>query len=250
MKIDVVAWGDEISGLSFKSADKQSTITAHSFRYSAPVAYSGPLLMEIYRNDGGKSDIKQEPLSDDDKGHQIIPLTEADAETGPDDKTKAKQGLALELENRRKKNPSLVALASLPGSSCPRATVLLAPADGGTFTAYVIDDDPSKLPLGQLRVHNLSPYEILVRCNGTQSKELKTRESFIASSNRQQVVYELAYKLEEKWKMQENNIIPIGPNEQAQMIVLKSKNRYFLSTDGAGTGFLQIVTLLRGPTAR
>jgi hypothetical protein len=59
------------------------------------------------------------------------------------------------------------------------------------------------------------------------------------------LIYELAYKAGEEWKMQENNIIPVRATEQAQMMILKSGNQFFLSTDGSSGGFLQIVTLRR-----
>jgi hypothetical protein len=246
MKIDLVSWGDAIKGLSLKTAESKGGLTAQSFRYSQPVSYSGPAILEIYRGGSGAEEPVPEPTADD-LAHQLMPLPPVDEKVEAGDKKLEKTGLALELEKRRKKAPTLVSLAALP-SGCSRATVLLAPADGETYTSYVIDDDPSKLPPGQLRIHNLSPLEILVRCNGKQQKELKTRESFISPAENQQIIYELAYKAGDEWKMQENNIIPIRENEQTQMMILKSKNSFFQSTDGSSGGFLQIVTLRRGPS--
>ncbi len=247
MKIDLVAWGDNITGLSLKAGQSKGDVTAMAFRYSTPVPYSGPAIMEIYKSGDGNAAAVPAP-SAEDLGHELKPLTAEEASPASGADAKPKQGLALELEKRREKNPSLVALAALPAYGCRRATVLLAPADGGTFTAYVIDDDPSKLPLGQIRVHNLSPIKIAVRCNGTLNKELNTRDTFVAPVKNQQLIYELAYQTGEEWQMQENNIIPVRETEQTQMIILKSINRFFLSTDGASGGFLQIVTLRRGPT--
>jgi hypothetical protein len=244
LKIDLVAWGDEIKGLSFKPGAGKESVTALSFRYSTPVTYSGPVLMEIYKT-GGENTEPEVEMTEDDKAHQLMPLLPEDVNPEPGANAAPKQGLALELEMRRKKAPTLVALAALPASGCSRATVLLAPSSEGTFTAYVIDDDPSKLPMGKLRIHNLSPFAVLLRCNGKQGKELKTRESFIAPAENQQLIYELAYKEGTEWTMQENNIIPIRATEQAQMIVLKSKNSFFLSSDGSSGGFLQMVTLRR-----
>ena len=244
MKIDLVAWGDKITGLSLKSGESKGTITALSFRYSAPVTYSGPALMEIHKAGGDETSNAPEP-SAEDKAHQLMPLLESPAEAASSEAAKPKQGLALELEKRRAKDPTLVALAALPPSGCQRATVLLAPADAGTFIAYVIDDDPGKLPLGKMRLHNLSPVPISVRCNGKVSKELKTREAFVVPAENGQIIYELAYKLGDEWKMQENNVIPVRDTEQTQMIVLKSTNSFFLSSDGGGGGFLQVVTLRR-----
>lgn len=246
LRIDMVAWGSDITGLSLKPGQSKGAVTALAFRYSTPVSYSGPAIMEIYKSGNGNAASAPVP-SADDLAHELEPLIAEDSPSGSAEAAKPKQGLALELEKRREKAPTLVALAALPASGCRRATILLAPADGGTYTAYVIDDDPSKLPSGQLRIHNLSPMEISLRCNGQLTKELKSRDSFIAPVQSQQLIYELAYKLGDEWRMQENNIIPVRETEQTQMIILKSNNQYFLSTDGASGGFLQVVTLRRGP---
>jgi hypothetical protein len=247
MKIDMVAWGDDITGLSLKPGQTKGKVTALAFRYSTPLSYSGPAVMEIYRSGDGDAKSVPEPTAEDIE-HELHPLVADDRETVEGKATKPKHRLARELEKRRKKTPTLVALAALPEYGCRRATVLLAPDDGGTYTAYVIDDDPSKLPLGQLRVHNLSPLGIALRCNGGANQVLKTRESFIAPIQNQTLIYELAYKLGDEWRTQENNIIPVRETEQTQMIVLKSNNRFFMSTDGSSGGFLQVVTLRRGPS--
>lgn len=247
LKIDFVSWGNEIKGLSLKPGANKGTISALSFRYSTPVAYSGPPLMAIYQTDSGGASAAApitKPTAQDlaREGHPLLVPDNPD----PNAKAGAKQGLALELEKRRKKEPTLVALAVLPGG-CRRATVLLGPADPGTYIAYVIDDDPTKLPVGQVRIHNLCPFPIAMRCNGSPSKELKTRDAMVVPPKNEQLFYDLAYKVGDQWEMQENNVIPIRPKEQTQMIVLKSKNSFFLSSDGSGSGFLQIITLRRGP---
>lgn len=243
LKIDMVSWGDEIGGLSFKAGDKSSEITALPFRYSVPASYSGPAIMEIFKNGDGKKQALPE-LSKEDKEHEMIPLNLAPLSPPAEKDGSAKTGIALELEKRRVKNPTLVALAQLP-VGCRRATVLLVPSAGGTFIAYVIDDDPSKLPLGQLRVHNLSPHSIAMRVNGSASKELKTREAMVVPAPDQQISYDIAYQMDGEWKFQEHNIIPIRSQEQTQMIVLRSDNQFFRSSDGASGGFLQIITLRR-----
>jgi hypothetical protein len=243
MKIDLVAWGDDINGLSLKPGQSNATITAKAFRYSDAVAYTGPALMEIYKT---SSSGKQETIAQstaEDKDHEMSPLMpEVDKNARA---AGQKSPLAQELEKRRQKDPTLVALAELPAGS-RHATVLLAPAEAGTFIAYVINDDPSKLPLGQIRIHNLSPLPIAMRLNGSPPKEIKAREALITPAKDQQIIYELAYKLGEEWKFQESNIQPVAANEQTQMIILRSDNRFFLSTDGATGGFLQTVTLRRG----
>lgn len=245
MKIDVVAWGDDIHGLTFKKGDSNGEISALGFRYSEPVAYSGPLVMEIYQTGSGPAK-PAVVMTQEDKDHELMPLVVE--EEKPAAGEEARTPLAVELEKRRKENPALVALAQLPGASCNRATILLAPASNGTFIAYVIDDDPSKLPPGKLRVHNLSPNEITVRCNARENKELKTRGAHIFNPANNSIIYELAYKQRDEWIVQGNNILTIQPTEQVQMIILRSRNQHFLSSDGSSGGFLQIVTLRRNTT--
>lgn len=247
MKIDLVSWGDAIGGLSLKNAQQNSGVVAMPFQYTKPVNYSGPQVMEIHKSGNGGLPPAPE-ASDVDKSHELKPLMPATEADTPGKNATPKTGLALELENRRKKSPTLVALAQLP-ANCRRATVLLAPADGGTYLAYVIDDDPTKLPKGQMRIHNLSSFPVAIRLNGKEAKELKTRESMIFDPKNQQCIYELAYKLGEEWKMHENNFLLARPDEQTQMIILKSNNQYFKSADGSTAGFLQTVTLRRGPEA-
>ena len=50
MKIDVVSWGETIPGLSIKSGKAGVPVTALAFRYSKPVTYVGPNILEISRN--------------------------------------------------------------------------------------------------------------------------------------------------------------------------------------------------------
>ncbi len=248
MKIDLVAWGDQISGLSLKAGSGKGTITARSFSYSTPVAYSGPAIMEIHQSGSGETEKLPEPTAED-KEHQSVPLLEPESDDKVGDDGKPKLGIALELEKRREKDPTLVALAVLPKAGCRRATVLLGAAGGGTFTAYVIDDDPTKLPLDQLRVHNLAPVPISLRCNGNVTKELNTRGAMIVPAMNGQVIYELAYKIGDEWKMFESNLVAVRKNEQTQMIILRSKNSFFRSSDGSNGGSLQVVLLRRQPSA-
>jgi hypothetical protein len=218
MKIDVVSWGSDINGLSFKAAGKGEPITALAFRYSKPVSYSGPAILEIHQEAAAASS-----------------ATADSKNTAP---------LPPELAKRRETDPTVVALAKLPVGS-KRATVLIAPAQAGTYQTFVIDDDPTKLPFGKLRVHNYSPIKIAVRCNGKESMEMKTRDSFLAEPQEGQVTYELSYDKQGKWKLQENNIVTVGKDEQVQFIVLKSDADFFTSSDGSRGGFLQSVVLRR-----
>jgi hypothetical protein len=227
MKIDLVAWGESIPGLTLKSAKGKDPVTALAFRYSKPVSYSGPAVLEIYK--GSAPDAAPAPAG-----------TPAPAATNP----AAIKNLAAELAERRKKEPNLVSLALLPPAS-KHVTVLLAPADAGTYQAYVIDDDPSKLPYGRMRIHNLSPLPIAMKCNNKAASILKTKGSVVATPVNKEVIYELAYQKDGEWITQENNIASVRDTEQAQLVVLKSDAEFFTSQDGSRAGFLQTVILRR-----
>jgi hypothetical protein len=218
LKADLVSWGADIPGLTVKSAGKGEPVTALAFTYSKPVAYAGPELMEIH----------QDPAL-------AVKATDG-AQNNAD--------IPPELKLRREKEPTLVALAKLPVGS-RRVTVLIAPASAGTYQTVVIDDDPTKLPHGQLRILNYSPVKIAMRCNGKASKEMATKESFLVPPANGQVIYELAYDKQGKWKIQESNLLPVNPTDQVQLIVLKSDADFFTSSDGSRSGFLQKVVLRR-----
>jgi hypothetical protein len=225
MRIDLVAWGDSIPGLTLKSAKGREPVTALPFRYSRPISYSGPAVLEIFQGGAGNS----------------APAAEAPPPAVVADPHK---DIRAALAGRRKKEPDLVALAILPPAS-RHVTVLLAPADAGTYQAYVIDDDPSKLPYGQMRVHNLSPLPIAIRCNNTPTKILETKGTVVVVPDNREIIYELAYQQEGEWEIQENNITVVREDEQAQLVVLKSDNEFFTSKDGSRSGFLQTVVLRR-----
>jgi hypothetical protein len=218
LKVDLVAWGEDIAGLTLKSAGKGQPVTALAFRYSKPITYSGPEVLEIHQD----------------------PATAAKAAGDP----KNAAPVPAELAARRAKEPTLVALAKLPAGS-RRVTILIAPASAGTYQTQVIDDDPTKLPPGRLRILNYSPVKIAVRCNGKGAKEMKTRDEFLVSPQDGQVIYELAYDDAGSWTIQENNLLAISPTEQVQFIVLKSDADFFASSDGSRSGFLQSVVLRR-----
>jgi len=220
LKLDVVAWGDSIEGLRITTGGKDIAVRAEAFEYSNAVSYNGSNVLEISKTAGAAS--------------TSPPPAPADAEPP-----------ANELEKRRVKNPDLVALALLPSNS-RRATVLVAPGANGTYLTYVIDDDPSKLPPGNLRIHNQCSIPIAIRCNSKTSAELKLKESVVVKPVEQVVVYELAYQKDGKWKMQENNIVRVNDTDQVQMIILKSDADFFTSSDGSRGGFLQTVVLRRG----
>jgi hypothetical protein len=222
MKIDLVAWGESISGLTLKSAKGRDPVTALAFRYSKPVSYSGPAVLEIFKGDAGNA----------------TPAAEGAPAAAPI------KDLAAALAERRKKEPNLVSLAILPPAS-KHVTVLLAPAAAGTYQAYVIDDDPSKLPYGRMRIHNLSPLQIAMRCNNKPANILKTKGSVVVVPNNKEIIYELAYQQQGEWVVQENNIATVQEGEQAQLVVLKSDNEFFTSDDGSRSGYLQTVVLRR-----
>ena len=220
LRVDLVAWGHPIEGLTLKGPGG-APVTAQPFSYTKSVPYSGPAVMEIHQSSGAASD--REPSTE-----ELAKIPAA-------------------LAERRKKAPTLVALAKLPTGS-QRATVLLAPAVGGVFQAHVIDSDPSKVPLGKLSVLNLSPHRISMRFNsGAESKQIAPQESHVVAPANGDVIYELAYENNDEWVIQENSVLMVPPEDQTQMIVLLSESDLFRSSMGTSAGYLQVVTLRRGP---
>ena len=229
MKIDLVAWGDTIDGLRIHADGTDRNVTALAFEYSKAVAYAGSNILEISRDASAAANPVAPP-----------PAAKPAAQAGA-----AKPPLS-ELDQRRLKNPDLVALAWLPAGST-RVTVLIAPGANGTYQTQVIDDDPGKLPAGRLRIHNYSPIPIAIRCNRKDTVELKPHQSTVVAPLDQGVIYELAYLKDRKWEMQENNRIRVAAAEQVQLVILRSDAGYFASSDGSCGGFLQTVVLRRYP---
>lgn len=214
MKIDFVAWGDRPPDLTVKKGAKQEPIIALPFTYSKPIDYVGSSKMEIYRNAGT-------PLS-----------------------TGEGSGVPPALAALQKEKPGIVSLVTLPTSS-RRVTVLLAPSAGGTYQTYVIDDDPTKLPFGSLRIHNYSSDTVAFKCNGKTNNPMKPGQSIIVPPVEGLVAFDMGYLQGDKWKKQESNVAVVSPSEQVQMIVLKSNNSYFVGPGGTRAGYLQVVTLRR-----
>jgi len=217
LQIDFVAWGDSIENLTVKAGSKQVPIEALAFTYSKPLKYSGANVVEIYHSSSNTA-----------------------ASVDPSQET----AISPQLIALRKQRPGLAAIATVPSSS-QRVTILIAPAAGGTFQTYVIDDDPSKLPLGQLRVHNYSNELVALKCNEKPVGPLKTGQAALAIPVSGRIHYQLAYQKKEKWKIQEDNIMHVGPREQVQMVILKSDNQHFVSYDGTRSGYLQMAVLRR-----
>lgn len=228
LKMDMVAWGDTIKDLRISSGGKDQVFFALAFQYSKPLLYAGSNILEISR--GASTAIVHS-----DGGPDLKPQDKAVDPNAPP---------LSELEKRRLKNPNLVALALLPTAS-RHVTVLIASGANGTYETYVIDDDPSKLPLGRLRIHNQSPMAIAVRCNGKENCQLNPKQSALVAPINQCVSYDLAYQAEGQWIMQESSAVKVGESEQAQLIILKSDASYFSSGDGSHGGFLQAVVLRR-----
>jgi len=237
MKIDLVAWGDGISGLSLHSGagNKTSAVSAFPFSYSKAVPYSGPSLMEIYQTAAVEAPVSRGPLPED----ASIPIL-------PDENADKAEKMAVPplLRELRKKKPNLVALATLPVGS-RRATVLLAPGPDHTFQTFTIDDDPNQLPFGRVRIHNLTPFPIVVRCKGGKALQLKPKETVVAIPENHYIFYELGYQDGEEWKILKNDMLRVADDEQAHMVVLKSDNQFFRSSDGSMGGAFQVVVLRR-----
>lgn len=238
LKIDIVAMGRDIPGLSLGNGAGNGSVTALAFRYATPVRYAGSRILGIFQDPAAV-------LKHEEELHKLA--------AGIDNQGMPPAGVATPARARASAGDAdpaagvgrrLIARATLPvGSS--RATILLAPGKNGLYQAHVIDDDPSGLPYGHLRVHNHSPFPIALRANGGEAREIQPRKSFLFSTRDDTIIYELSYQTNNKWQMQENNMVRVKPSEQARMIILKSADGFFANSDGSRGGFLQVVTLRR-----
>lgn len=246
-KIHFVAWGDAIAGLSLKSEGAGTTFRAESFSYSDSVPYRGPAILEIFQSAAQTNVAETKPQA----GAIGTPDAKTPAEKSKPSQTeedaKPKSALAQELAKRREKDPSLVALARIP-AGCTRATILLQSLGNGTYQAYVINDDPTQLPPGKLRIQNLSPYPILIKvASADKPVPIAPNQQCTIPAQDGNLIYELSYFHDKEWKYQENNIVRVSPQEQTQMLVLRSQNDFFVSSGGSVGGFLQNVVLRRTP---
>jgi hypothetical protein len=245
LRIDFVSWSEDIEDLRISSGAREQAATALAFRYSEPVDYRGPRILELSQSPGG-GDAFQDPGGTGERKRQFretgLPLPEVPAAPAAVDG----QQIPAAILAARKRNPEVVALISLPANS-RRITVLLAPGPGGIFLSQIIDDDPSRLPPGKVRIHNLSPHLIAMRLPAQPPRQLKQRESFLADSQDGTLTYELAYQLDGEWEIQENNLVSIEGSEQVQMVILQSTASFFTAADGSRSGFLQTVLLRRQP---
>jgi hypothetical protein len=244
VRIDFVSWSEEIVGLRISSGARERDATALAFRYSEAVDYRGPRILELSQTvasgntaaDRAETEERSPRLRE--AGHPLPDGPAAAAGDGAE--------IPAAILAARKRNPEVVALISLPANS-RHITVLLAPGPGGIFLSQIIDDDPSRLPPGKVRIHNLSPHLIAMRLPGQPPRQLKQRESFLADSQDGTLTYELAYHLDGEWSIQENNLVSIEGNEQVQMVILQSTASFFTGADGSRGGFLQTVLLRREP---
>jgi hypothetical protein len=244
LRIDFVSWGDDIQGLKLGRGQE---FTALAFRYSEPVNYSGSRILEISQTTNTERDAEFERMREDRRKRDAeagLPVPKDVPKAPPAASAVAGEKVPPAIEAARKKNPDLVALVNLPANS-RRVTVLLAPGPAGTFLTQVIDDDPSRLPAGRVRIHNFSPHLIALRSPAQQPKQLKNRESYVAVPQDGSLIYELAYQLNGEWEIQENNLITVPPTDQVQMVILQSDAEFFTSTSGSRGGFLQTVILRR-----
>lgn len=247
MQIDLVAWGDDVHGLRLGSLDdSEDGIDALSFRYGNEAAsYSGSPLLAIYQSKGATK--KEIPYAITPEGGEVFarPLVSESAQESL--ANGGKRLIPPLLAERRLKEPSLVALVELP-LNARRVTLLLAPAAEGTYTGYVINDDPSRLPVGQLLVHNLCEKEIAMKFGSGELVVLKPSQSFLvkpADEYLTYTTYKLGYLNEGSWKIQETNVMRLSPEAQNQLIVVRNDNEFFRSSTGGRSGFLQTVTLRR-----
>ncbi|BDS07120.1 hypothetical protein NT6N_21600 [Oceaniferula spumae] len=241
-RVDLVSIGEEIPGL--KIGKSGPAVSALAFRYNKTVRYRGSRIIEISQ----VFKTSRRPGQEEEQEDELIPLPR---QQNPDLKVGQKDSISKAIEKRREKNPELVALAVVPPNA-RHITILLAKAENETYRAFVINDDPVKLPEGQMRVHNFCNHKVSLRFDGKKAMLLEpTRAKQIKPKNGSNTInYLLAYPKKGKWKIQESNVIRINSQEQVQMIILHSRSSFFVSGSGSRGGHLQVAVLRRDKSLR
>ena len=238
LKINLVAWGNDIRGLTLKTASGEP-ITARSFAYNKSIAYSGPQDLAIYQGE-----VKEDASAYSEHYKPAGAIPEEKEEKI--DVTKVKDPFIKMLLERKLKEPELVSLVRLPVNS-REITILLAPATQGVYQPYLINADSKSSPAGALAVHNLSGYPVRVeQLNGKQQCQLDPKGKFLLAADEKKAFrYKISYQDGDRWRVATNNIVRLPEDQKTQLIVLQSDNEYFKSTDGSKSGFLQVVVLKR-----
>jgi hypothetical protein len=248
LHIDFVSWGEDLSGLEVQIGNRSTPVTALAFRYSEPFDYTGPQILSLaFGKDASEAEeemaeaLEAQQLPDEAEGIDV-PDEPFVPDAAPEVEGEIPQALAL----AREKNPSLAALVRLPANS-RRVTILLAPGPERSLVPHIFNDDPARHPLGMVRVHNLSPHPVSMRTASGKVTEMMPGQSFLPKAPGQIFAYEIAYQTDEVWKIQENNMVNVGRNEQMHMVILQNSSSFFTSTDGSRGGFMQIAFLRRQP---
>lgn len=250
MHIDFISWGEDIEGLEVRERKGSTPVNALAFRYSEPLEYSGPQILALALGQSGEVEAKEKAEAHEDwqRSMKEEGIGDPDALLAPRafaEAAKAADGeIPSALAEARKEYPGLAALVMLPANSS-RVTILLAPGPDRSLVPHVFDDDPARQPPGKIRVHNFSPYPISLRTSSGKSRELDPGKNFIAPAPGSTFAYELAYKIDGAWKIQENNLVAVRPNQQIHMVVLRSGSSFFSSSDGSRGGFMQTALLRR-----
>lgn len=239
-KVDLVSIGEDITGLTL--GKKKKAVSALAFRYGQTVLYKGQRIIEISQSNYGGS---ASPVEEEDHPDALVPLP---PQKLPKTEIDQKDNIAKAIEKRREKNPNLVALAVVPSGS-RHVTILLTPAANNTYRTYVINDDPTKLPYGKMRVHNFCKHPISMKFNNRKAQVIPSLKGSQQSPNKHNTLsYLLGYPKNKAWKIQENNILRVTPDEQVQMIILRSRSTFFASSSGSRGGRLQVAVLRRNKT--
>lgn len=238
-RVDLVSMGEPLHGL-YLGKNKQKIATALPFRYHTTLRYKGNRIIEISQSTS--SSPKEPALSEEDKKHESKPIRPEDIPTTAADQT---DKFTKAIAKRREKNPDLVALAVVP-SGARHITVLLTPAKNNTYRTTVINDGPTKLPFGKLRVHNFCEHPIFLRFDNDKPVVIPPKKNKQAAPQKNNSLrYLLGYQKGKRRIIEQNNFISVSPTEQVQMVILRSNSSFFQSANGSRGGNLQVAILRR-----
>lgn len=209
IRFRAIGWAGDSTTLVFKQNGKWTRLKAPLFSYSEPYQYQGPSNLELFT---------AEPLPP--------PVITLDGTGG------------FSVNENTKPDVIHVAPDAVPAVSVSidpriRRATLLVGESGGKHNILVIGDNEDDFPPGQVRLYNVTPYRMAIRCNKTTTITLNSNECHVAQAgSNEELTLEPAYEINGKWKKLVSKRIAARRGYQATHFFLQSGSNYFRAMDG------------------
>lgn len=209
LKFRAIGWAGESTTLVFKQNGKWTRLKAPLFAYSEASQYQGPSNLDLYT---------AEPLPP--------PVITLDGTGGFSTNENTKNDVIHVA-------PDAIPAVSVSIDARIKRATLLVGESGGKYNVSVVDDNQDDFPPGQVRLYNVTPYRMAIRCNKTTTIALNPNECRIVQAGvDEELTVEPAYEINGKWRKLVSKRIAARSGYQATHFFLQSGSNYFRSMDG------------------